>query len=298
MQQEINQKRIRNMYTMFFEMANGNFSYRIPRTDRDDDLEALSVLANMLAQEMAASILHLGYINPKFSYNYLLYAALILDDNFTIESFSPKVPSLLGLEEDTMYGKEFSMILDKKSWEAWEEVKEKCRSDASSEKNLQLTFVTGSNMLLPASCTVSKLLYTNKFLISSLSPGRQFSLAQHPLTTLEKKSSVAEKMGKVYDYITSHLDAQLPPLRELAHRFGTNEFTLKRDFKRCYGISIYKCYHEQRLEKALLLIKQTDIPIKTIAFMSGFSNYPNFSKAFKKKLGYCPNATRKYKSAN
>ena len=44
MHKETNQQRINNIYQMLLEMAEGNFSYRIPRTDDDDELEALYFL--------------------------------------------------------------------------------------------------------------------------------------------------------------------------------------------------------------------------------------------------------------
>jgi transcriptional regulator GlxA family with amidase domain len=43
------------------------------------------------------------------------------------------------------------------------------------------------------------------------------------------------------------------------------------------------------LKRVRLLIEQTNIPLKQIAYMNGFNNYPNFSKAFKKKYGHSPN---------
>jgi len=54
MHKETNQQRINNIYQMLLEMAEGNFSYRIPRTDDDDELEALIVLLNWLACKSSA----------------------------------------------------------------------------------------------------------------------------------------------------------------------------------------------------------------------------------------------------
>ena len=37
------------------------------------------------------------------------------------------------------------------------------------------------------------------------------------------------------------------------------------------------------------MIQQTTIPLKNIAIMNGFTDYPNFSKSFKKQFGISPN---------
>lgn len=93
---------------------------------------------------------------------------------------------------------------------------------------------------------------------------------------------------KVQEYILTHLDEDLPSSKKLAQMFGTNEFTLKQNFRNLSKTSIYQFYNDERLKKAHLLIKQTNIPLTKIAILSGFNNYTNFFKAFKKKYKVAP----------
>lgn len=93
---------------------------------------------------------------------------------------------------------------------------------------------------------------------------------------------------KVQEYILSHLDDNLPSSKELAQMFGTNEFTLKQHFRTLSKTSIYQFYNDERLKKAHLLIEQTVTPLTKIALLSGFNNYTNFFKAFKKKYKIPP----------
>lgn len=93
---------------------------------------------------------------------------------------------------------------------------------------------------------------------------------------------------KVQEYILSHLEENLPSSKELAQMFGTNEFTLKESFRNLSNTSIYQFYNDERLKKAHLLIEQTIIPLTKIATLSGFNNYTNFFKAFKKKYNVSP----------
>ena len=75
--------------------------------------------------------------------------------------------------------------------------------------------------------------------------------------------------------------------------FGTNEFTLKDSFRKVLKTSIYQFYNDERLKKAHLLILQTAIPLKEIALISGFYNYTNFYKAFKKRFNYPPSELKR-----
>lgn len=93
---------------------------------------------------------------------------------------------------------------------------------------------------------------------------------------------------KLQDYIMNNLHEPLPTTRELSKMFGTNEFTLKENFRVLLHTSIYQFYNDERLKKAYYLILQTDLPLKEIAFICGFNDYTNFFKAFKKKYGETP----------
>ena len=93
---------------------------------------------------------------------------------------------------------------------------------------------------------------------------------------------------KVQDYILNNLEEPLPTTKELSKMFGTNEFTLKENFRNILKTSIYQFYNDERLKKAHFLIQQTSIPLKEISFLCGFNDYTNFYKAFKKRFDYPP----------
>ncbi len=112
-------------------------------------------------------------------------------------------------------------------------------------------------------------------------------------TLLETEQTAAALIQKVLDYIQNHLEEPLPSSKELSKMFGTNEFTLKESFRKLLKTSIYQFYNEERLKKAHLLIQQTGIPLKEIALMSGFYNYTNFYKAFKKRFNYPPSELKR-----
>ena len=129
--------------------------------------------------------------------------------------------------------------------------------------------------------------------LNELAEKMQAAAYENPYLSTDKlKPSQTDEpailIQKVQDYVLNHLEEKLPSTKELSKMFGTNEFTLKENFRNLLKTSIYQFYNDERLKKAHLLIQQTTIPLGNIAVLSGFNNYTNFFKAFKKKYGYTP----------
>lgn len=295
MTNDLNHKRIHSIYQMLFEMAAGNFNFKIKRSEADDELEALVVLVNIVAEELRASLFHRGYINTHFSFQYLVQNTLVLDNEFIIQSYSPDVPENLQIAEDYLKGKPFSSILDDVSIPVWNLVTGPILWDAYFHLIIQLNFKTPDGLIIPAFCTVTRLLHSSKILISSITIVVEDSFAPNPVL-LNSSSDVPDEDRKydakliqhVYDYILDNLETPLPSVQELSKIFGTNEYDLKDGFRHFFNTSIYQFYNEERLKRAHLLIQQTTSPLKSIAFMCGFMTYTAFSKAFRKRFNYSP----------
>lgn len=80
---------------------------------------------------------------------------------------------------------------------------------------------------------------------------------------------------------------------QLAQKVNTNEFKLKNGFLQLYKISLYAYLTNVRIEKAKLLLSQTEDAIKLIAGKVGFKDTSNFNKNFKKLTGSSPSTWRK-----
>jgi AraC-like DNA-binding protein len=297
MQQEINQQRIQSMYKMLLEMGSGNFTNRIERTEQDDELEALVVLVNMVAEEMKASVFHSGFINPHHTYTNLVQATIILDSDFIIRNYNATVPALLGFSPEMLYNSPFSNILSKESLPIWDSVTASILDDANYNSTLPLIYITQEQLLVSCFCTISRLIHSTDILISWVTTVIEETIVAKALVSPEDVNllngfnsySDVQLIQHVYDYILNHLDSPLPSLKELSQIFGTNDNKLKYGFKLLFKTSIYQFYTNERLKRAHLLIQQTTIPLKRIATIMGFNTYPNFSRAFKKHFDYAPN---------
>lgn len=101
------------------------------------------------------------------------------------------------------------------------------------------------------------------------------------------------KLRKGHDIIINNLEKELPSIKDFALQLGTNEFKLKYGFKELYGTTVYRFLIQERLRKAKMLTQHSDMPLKSIAHMTGFKSIPHFSRTFKKRYGYAPSALRK-----
>lgn len=297
MQQETNQQRIQNMYQMLLEMGGGDFTKRIQRSGQDDELEALVVLVNMVAEEMKESVFHTGFINPRYTYKNLVQTTFILDSDYIIKSYNSAVPILLGFSDEMLLNKPISTILSEESLPTWNCAKEKILQDQSYNSILQLTYITQDRLLVPCICTISRLLHSTSILISSVTTVVDETIVPKAIVSPEDINLLrgfsnyadVQLIQHVYDYILDHLDSPLPTLKELSQIFGTNDNKLKCGFKLLFKTSVYQFYTTERLKRSHLIIQQTTIPLKVIASTMGFYTYSNFSRAFKKQFNYAPN---------
>lgn len=285
-----NQQRIKAIYQMLFEMATGNLTFRIIKTDQNDELDKLSEILNKFAGQMHDIILRSGYVNPHYSYQNLVQTTFILDDNFIINNFNAHVPEALYYESKELFQVDFGKFIAPQSFSIWNKKKKEASLDDNYHSTVQLLFITGNNKLLPSFCTISRLRYSDKIIVNSVTTILQELLSdtRYVIKTNPEKQFEAVIIQNLYDYILNHLEEPLPTLKELAVLFDSNEYRLKFGFREFFKTSIYNFYHEERLKRAHLMIQQTKIPLKGIAIMNGFNTYLNFYKAFKKRYQYAP----------
>lgn len=285
--------RIVAIHQMLFEMARGNFSNRIPLSTHDDELETIVVLINMVAEEMKESIFHTGYVNPHSTFRFITPANFVLDSEFTIQSFDLSISTILGYEINELLGFTLDAFLTNESCEKLTNVKEVLIHDVLNQTIIPLQFLTKDRLLYSSDCSLTKLFNRDEIILSFVVSKPQYKIELKNNLEPEKqpnsRKSDALLIQKVYDYILAHLEEPLPSLKELSKYFGTNEYKLKDGFRHFFKTSIYKFYTIERLKRAQLMIQQTTIPLKNIAVMNGFTDYPNFSKSFKKQFGISPN---------
>jgi AraC-like DNA-binding protein len=114
------------------------------------------------------------------------------------------------------------------------------------------------------------------------------------IDSIHEPKTRKEFIDGVADFIKKHPDYPLT-IRLLAKRFGTNETTLKKQFKQFTGKTIYRYLIDQRMKEAVELLNSGEIAIGDIAMRVGYEDFSSFDRAFSNYWGHPPAFYRKNK---
>ena len=87
-------------------------------------------------------------------------------------------------------------------------------------------------------------------------------------------------------YINDHITEELS-LDHLSSRFYTSKYYLGRQFKQFTGLTLYQYIMKKRLMMARDMLRAGS-PVMDACLWSGFRDYSNFLKAFKREFGQNP----------
>lgn len=105
-----------------------------------------------------------------------------------------------------------------------------------------------------------------------------------------KKLSIPEKIKKFLD--ENYSDHELN-INMLAERFNLHRVTLCRQFQAQYAVKPAEYLSSLRIRNAVVMLKETDLPIGDIALRCGFTNANYMAKVFKKNISVSPKAVRR-----
>ena len=82
------------------------------------------------------------------------------------------------------------------------------------------------------------------------------------------------------------------PIRRLARVSGVSEAHFARSFKLAFGLPPHRYLLTRRVERAMALLRDTDLPITEIAFRTGWESLGTFGRTFCDVTGQSPGAIR------
>ncbi|WP_299546960.1 helix-turn-helix domain-containing protein [Seonamhaeicola sp.] len=311
---------MRQINQMLLEMASGNFFYRLERSSQNNNVEALIIMLNMLAEEIQEILIHQGYANTNETFSQIVQMTFLLDEHGHVIMTNKEACNILSMLCTDIINKPFETLLIKKSQTKWKQCWESLVLKNLHDTSLELIFKTKSSLIIPKVCHITTcknkkeeqgqvivtIIHqsTNQAEIEKKLKNRiTKSTRKEPSLETKKNTSKTpkirlshddiRKIRKGHDIIVNNLDKELPSLRDFALQLGTNEFKLKYGFKELYGTTVYRFLLLERLKKSKMMIQYTDLQLKSIAHMVGFKSFPHFSRAFKKHFEYTPSELRK-----
>lgn len=138
--------------------------------------------------------------------------------------------------------------------------------------------------------------YTSQFYIESLTNALVVNLLRD--YTVQKKDLSLESVGlsdskllNVTNYINDNIAAEIK-LSDLAALAGISQFHFSRLFKKSVGISPIQYLIKQRIERAKLLLKNSELSVTEIALSCGFNSHSHLGKYFRQLTGFSPSEYR------
>ncbi|HEV2803035.1 MAG TPA: AraC family transcriptional regulator [Pyrinomonadaceae bacterium] len=109
----------------------------------------------------------------------------------------------------------------------------------------------------------------------------------------EYKGGLAgHRLRQVVEYINEHLEQDLT-LSEIAAAVGMNPYHLSRAFKQEMGSAPHQYVIKRRVERAKVLLAETELTIIEVAFKVGFQSQSHFTNIFRRFTGVTPKAFRR-----
>ena len=113
-----------------------------------------------------------------------------------------------------------------------------------------------------------------------------------PQITPQHNGLTAIQLRQTIDYVRDRLDQNLS-LAEIAAAINISPTYFASLFKRATGNSPHQYVIQQRVERAKVLLKTTDLAIANIAFQVGFSSQSHLTQHFKRLTGSTPKQVSK-----
>ncbi|MDR2113965.1 MAG: helix-turn-helix domain-containing protein [Bifidobacteriaceae bacterium] len=116
------------------------------------------------------------------------------------------------------------------------------------------------------------------------------------LATLGSSDQIGAGLKRALALVRSALDAstpRLPAVAELAAAAGTSIATLERNMRRIFGLSPKAYMLQQRMDRAMRLLAETDLPLSEVALQAGFYDQPTLTRQLVRLTGETPGGFRR-----
>ena len=162
--------------------------------------------------------------------------------------------------------------------------------DNAGWTTIQMVDIITSLLHCPYDETLRRFYFDNKVkeLLFLLLIQKYTAAAVHTRLTKHDRESIHEAKSIIEKNTAQHITS-----RKIAQQVGMNEFKLKNFFKQVFGVGMFEFMVQVRMQKARVLLLETDKPIKEIATLTGYTSIQNFQTAFRKYFNCTPASLRK-----
>lgn len=108
-----------------------------------------------------------------------------------------------------------------------------------------------------------------------------------------REAKMARDMAELINRNINRKQSRSISVNYICNRLSISTSYGQRVFKKVYGVTPLHQIEAQQCRKAKMLLGIPDYSVEEVAFLTGFKNFPTFSRQFKKWLGMPPSQYRK-----
>ena len=101
-------------------------------------------------------------------------------------------------------------------------------------------------------------------------------------------SATSKAMEQAKNCIESEYMSPLLTVNSLSERLHLNRSYFSTTFRNYIGVSPQEYLNRYRLERAAQLLQSSDMSVAQVAVASGYTDFCNFSRMFKRRFGISP----------
>lgn len=117
------------------------------------------------------------------------------------------------------------------------------------------------------------------------------AISQERLSIVAESDSGSRYVRAACRYIEEHFEHRIS-IPDIARSLSVNDKYLSRLFKQKRGQTILQYISKLRLDRAVYLLRETDLPVNEIGMRIGFEDVRGFLRLFKKEYGMTPSEYR------
>ncbi|GAA4841855.1 PAS domain-containing hybrid sensor histidine kinase/response regulator [Algivirga pacifica] len=197
------QQRIEDICTLIFEVANGNFDYRIDSTDDDDELNAIIQGVNMLGEELKTSTVSRDFMQS--IYKGVIDMLFILNKDLSIRSMNEVACQILQYKEEELKAANIAELLCDPQGELIKYVQAEIAE--KGEAHIETCFTTKDRREIPTSINFSQLINNQNEVDGILIIARDITEqkeAERQLILAKEKADAASEAKSRFLFNMSH----------------------------------------------------------------------------------------------
>jgi PAS domain S-box-containing protein len=199
-------KRVDDISKLIYEVAAGNFDYKLKQRDVEGELEGLIGGINMLGEELKASTVSRDFMES--IYKGVVDILIIITPDQTIDRVNDAVVDHLGYSPQDLIGRDFKTLLSTEDFSFLQEIQQHLASNGAYH-NAELRLLRKDKSLLETSASFSSLFDNQKNHLGTIVIAKDITHIKETERELKKAKEKAEAANKAKSHFLANMSHEI-----------------------------------------------------------------------------------------